>query len=62
MPEASQRVSRTIWIGIALVLLLLLFAFLLARLDIRRRAAAELPEMGQVATLSSPDAPARARG
>lgn len=52
MDDASQRVSRTIWIGIALVLLLVVFAFLLARLDIRRRASAERPDIGQIANFN----------
>jgi len=49
MHNASPRVPRTIWIGIGLVLGLVGFAFLLARLEIRRRAVAVLPEIGQIA-------------
>jgi cytochrome oxidase Cu insertion factor (SCO1/SenC/PrrC family) len=47
MSDASQRVSRTIWIGIALVLLLVVFAVLLSGLESKRRSAA-LPILGQV--------------
>lgn len=51
MQDASHRVSRTIWIGIALVLLLVIFAFLLSGLENRRRAAA-LPILGQVSAFT----------
>lgn len=47
MQDASPRVSRTIWIGIGLVLLLVIFAFLLSGLENRRRPPA-LPHLGQV--------------
>jgi protein SCO1/2 len=48
MQNASPRISRAIWVGISLVLLLVLFAFLLTRLEPRRRAAP--PQIGQIAS------------
>lgn len=41
--------SRTIWIGLALILLLMAFAFLLSGLKARQRKTAELPTIGQIA-------------
>ena len=38
MQDASPRLSRTIWIGVALILLLAVFAFLLSGLKARQRA------------------------
>lgn len=51
MSDTTPRVSRTIWIGVALVLLLGVFAFLLSGLQSRRRAA-DLPLLGQVSTFT----------
>lgn len=47
MQDASPRVSRTIWIGISLVLLLVMFGLLLTQLQPRRRAVP--PDIGQIA-------------
>jgi len=46
MPDASSRASRTIWIGLGLVLLLVGFALLSARLQSGRRATP--PNLGQI--------------
>lgn len=51
MSDTTPRVSRTIWIGVALVLLLGVFAFLLSGLQSRRRAA-DLPLLGQVSAFT----------
>lgn len=51
MQDASPRVSRTIWIGVALVLLLVIFGFLLSGLETRRRATA-LPILSQISTFA----------
>jgi len=51
MQDASPRVSRTIWIGIALILLLVIFAFLLSGLENQRRTTT-LPNLGQVASFA----------
>jgi protein SCO1 len=52
MDDASQKISRTIWIGIALVILLLAATFVLSRVETRRRAAAALPDIGQIANFT----------
>ncbi len=49
MEPSTERLSRTIWIGVALVLLLLGGAFLLARLQPRQPP---LPVLGQIADFS----------
>ncbi|HEX5222987.1 MAG TPA: SCO family protein [Verrucomicrobiae bacterium] len=58
MQDASPRLSRTIWIGVALVVLLMAFAFLLSGLKGRQRAshvrptgsgAEDLATTGQIA-------------
>lgn len=49
MQDASPKVSRTIWIGLGLVLVLTVFAYLLTRVEAGRRAAAALPDIGQIA-------------
>jgi len=49
MQDASPRLSRTIWIGVALILLLIVFAFLLSGLKTRQRATTSLPAIGQIA-------------
>jgi len=41
--------SRTLWIGVALILLLIVFAFLLSGLKTRQRAIPPLPKIGQIA-------------
>jgi protein SCO1 len=52
MDDTSQKVSRTIWIGIALVILLLAATFLLSNVKTRRRATSALPDIGQIADFS----------
>ena len=52
MHDASPRLSRTIWIGVALILLLVVFAFLLSGLKTRQRDAASLPKIGQLANFA----------
>ena len=42
MQDASPRLSRTIWIGVALILLLIVLAFLLSGLKSRQRATSNL--------------------
>jgi protein SCO1/2 len=49
MDQTTQRLSRTIWIGIALIALLLAGAFVLSRLQSRTPARAALPVIGPVA-------------
>jgi protein SCO1/2 len=59
MQDTSPGLSRTIWIGVALILLLIVFALLLSGLKARQRvsnvnqtgnaAAGELPTIGQIA-------------
>jgi cytochrome oxidase Cu insertion factor (SCO1/SenC/PrrC family) len=52
MHDASPRLSRTIWIGVGLILLLVVFAFLLSGLKTRQRNAASLPKIGQLANFT----------
>ena len=52
MHDASPRLPRTLWIGVALILLLLVFAFLLSGLKIRQRTAAPFSKIGQTADLT----------
>ena len=49
MQDASPRLSRTIWIGVALILLLIVLAALLSGLKSRQRPGANLPTIGQIA-------------
>ena len=49
MDDAAQKVSRTIWIGIGLVIVLLAAAIVLSRVKPHRRVAAPLPDIGQIA-------------
>jgi len=44
--------SRTIWIGVALILLLMVFAFLLSGLKTRQRATKSLPTIGQISSFT----------
>src|SRR5262245_10622418 len=52
MQDASPRMSRTIWIGVALILLLIIFAFLLSGLKTRQRTTSALPKIGQIANFT----------
>lgn len=52
MHDASPRLSRTIWIGVALILLLVVFAFLLSGLKSRQRNSTALPKIGQLANFT----------
>ena len=49
MDDISQKISRTIWIGVALVIVILCVAFVLARLPPRLAPKPALPVIGQVA-------------
>lgn len=49
MDQPTERLSRTVWIGVVLIALLLAGAFALSRLQSRPSAAAPLPVLGQVA-------------
>lgn len=52
MDQPTERLSRTIWIGVVLIALLLAGAVALSRLQSRPPAAAPLPVLGQVADFS----------
>lgn len=52
MDQPTERLSRTIWIGVVLIVLLLVGAFALTRLQSRPPAAVPLPVLGQVADFS----------
>jgi cytochrome oxidase Cu insertion factor (SCO1/SenC/PrrC family) len=49
MDETSERLSRTIWIGVGLVIVLICIAFVLSRLKPKRELALELPVISTVA-------------
>jgi protein SCO1/2 len=49
MDQPVQKLSRTVWIGVSLLILILAAAFALSRLEGNRRASFSLPMIGQVA-------------
>lgn len=49
MDDASERLSRTIWVGVGLTVVLLCVAFVLSRVKSRNAAADTLPVIGNVA-------------
>src|SRR6185369_3906786 len=52
MDETPQRLSRTLWVGVGLLLVILAVAAALSRVEPRRGRAATLPVLGQVADFS----------
>lgn len=52
MDQSTQRPVQTIWIGLVLIAVILIGAFVLTRLQLRPPAAAALPVMGAVADFS----------
>lgn len=48
MDEASQKLSRTMWIGIGLLIVILCVSYVLSRLEPRRPRIASPPILGQV--------------
>jgi protein SCO1 len=49
MDQTSQKFSRTIWVGIGLLIVILATSFVLSRLEATRRPALALPVIGPVA-------------
>ena len=49
MDPTTERLSRTIWIGVGLVIVILCISFVLSRLKPRAYRAPKLPVLGQVA-------------
>ncbi len=49
MDQTTERLSRTIWVGVGLVIIILSVAFVLSRLRPRNPPAVQLPVYGQVA-------------
>jgi protein SCO1/2 len=52
MDDASQKVSRTIWVGLGLVILLMAAAFVLSKVEPKRRAKGTLPDIGRIAAFT----------
>lgn len=52
MQEASPPISRTLWIGIALILLMIVLAALSFALQSRRQAPPPLPVIGKIASFT----------
>jgi len=52
MDEIPQRLSRTLWIGVGLLIVILAVAAVLSRVEPRRGRAAAPPVLGQVADFS----------
>lgn len=55
MDDASERLSRTIWIGVGLTVVLLCVAFVMSRVNKPRSAADSLPVIGSVADFQLTD-------
>ena len=49
MDEIPQRLSRTLWIGVGLLIVILVVAAMLSRVEPSRGRASALPVLGQVA-------------
>src|SRR5439155_18182969 len=49
MDQTTDRLSRTIWLGMGLVIVILCVSFVLSQLQPRRPAVPKLPVLGQVA-------------
>jgi protein SCO1/2 len=49
MDQTTERLSRTLWIGVGLVIVILCVTFVLSQLEPRKRPATKLPVLGQVA-------------
>jgi protein SCO1/2 len=49
MDQTTERLSRTIWIGVGLVIVILCVTYVLSQLQPRKRPAPKLPVLGQVA-------------
>jgi cytochrome oxidase Cu insertion factor (SCO1/SenC/PrrC family) len=49
MDDASQKLSRTMWIGIGLLIVILCISYVLSRLEPRRTRTASPPVLGQIA-------------
>jgi protein SCO1 len=49
MDQTTQKLSRTIWVGVGLLIVILATAFVLSRLQGQRRPALTLPVIGPVA-------------
>ena len=47
--DPTERLSRTIWIGVGLLIVILSVSFVLSQLQPRQRPASKLPMLGQVA-------------
>src|SRR5262245_60639354 len=57
MDPTTERLSRSIWVGIGLLIVILCLTFVLSRLQSRPRPATKLPVLGQVSdfTLTNQD-------
>lgn len=49
MDQTTERLSRTLWIGVGLVIVILCVTFVLSQLQPRKHPAPRLPVLGQVA-------------
>src|SRR5205809_18680 len=49
MDQTTERLSRTIWIGVGLIIVILCVSFVLSQLQPRQPRARKLPVLGQVA-------------
>src|SRR6266540_4090658 len=49
MDEIPQRLSRTLWVGVGLLIVILAMAAVLTRVAPRRERAAALPVLGEIA-------------
>ena len=52
MDQTTERLSRTIWIGVGLLIVILSVSFVLSRLEPRRKFTVTLPVIGSVADFS----------
>ena len=52
MDQTTERLSRTIWVGVGLLIVILSLSFVLSRLEPRKKSAAALPVIGSVADFS----------
>ena len=49
MDKTTERLSRTIWVGVGLVIIILCVSFVLGQLKPRKAPHPKLPVLGQVA-------------